>query len=524
MSPSDLGGCGGDSAPLCRAVVEPPVVVEVAGLSKAYGGVTALERMDLRVRRGRVHAVVGENGAGKSTLMKILAGAVSADSGSIRLDGRQVELGSPRAAQAHGMGIVYQELSLFPDRSVLANLFVDREPRRMGLVSRRRMAEQAAPVLASVGLDVDPDTPVGRLTIGERQLVEIARVLLEDPRVVILDEPNSALNDAETRRLFSILRQLVTRDIAILYVSHRLEEVFEIADAVTVMRNGRPVLSRPVTELHMAEVIRAMVGRDQGELFPPRRPPVAGRRPPALEVRGLTVGEDLVDVSFGAAAGEVVGLAGLEGAGVATLLGAIFGTRRPAAGDVTCLDAAGLPSNPTRAARRGISLVPADRRNQGLMLDNSVLQNLSHVSVGAIQRGSWLRRGSMAAAAGHQVQRLRIKTPSLATHVGQLSGGNQQKVVIGKWLEIQPRLVLLDDPTRGVDIGAKREIYQLIREMADGGGTILFRSTELSELRGLADRILVFYRGRLTTECPPGIASHDLLHAVNTGSLPAASP
>jgi ribose transport system ATP-binding protein len=492
-------------------------VVAVTGLTKHYGGIAALVDMDLKVRTGLVHAVVGENGAGKSTLMKILAGAVRPDAGQVSLDGRPVEFASPQEARRQGFGIVYQELSLFPDRSILANLYPDQQPTRYGLVDVRSMREMARPVLGRIGLEADPDTLVGNLKLDERQLVEISRVLIERPRVLILDEPNSALNERETQRLFAVLRDLVADGIAILYVSHRLEEVFAISDRITVMRNGRHVWTRDRAAVTIPQVVEAMVGGRQAELFPPRAKSEAAGRP--LVVEHLSVGDDLRDVSFTAHPGEIIGLAGLEGSGVATLLGVLFGTRRASAGAVQYPDGGGLPASPTAAARRRVSLVPADRRSQGLMLDRSIGMNVGLVSVGTLPaRSPWLRGGELVDGARRQIEQLRIRASGPDAPVSSLSGGNQQKVVIGKWLEVAPTLMLLDDPTRGVDVGAKREIYLLIRALADDGRIVLFRSTELPELVGLADRIVVLYRARLACELRAAdTTDEEVLHAINTG-------
>jgi len=508
-----LGGDGAEPSP-------PGSAVRIRGLSKRFGGVRALVEMGLDVARGDVHAVVGENGAGKSTLMKILAGAVRPDEGRIELDGVETTIDSPRAARAHGIGIVYQELTIFPHRSVLANLFVSREPSRRGLVSKRRMRAEARGALAQIGLEVDLDALAGELPIADRQLVEVARVLLEGPRLLILDEPNSALSERETQRLFAVLRGLSGRGITVLYVSHRLEEVFEIADRITVMRNGREVLTRSRAQLTIPEVIEAMVGRREDELFPPRLPAQAASAE-KLTVGGLTVGRSLREVGFEARSGEIVGLAGVEGSGVSLLLGVLFGARRPDRGDVRYPDGQGLPRSPTAAARRGISFVPADRRKQGVMLESSVARNISHAAVGALRsRSPWLSRLELRRRAERQIRALQIKTPSAWTPVNQLSGGNQQKVVVGKWLEIQPKVVLLDDPTRGVDVGAKREIFGIMRRLAAEGRVVLFRSTELPELIGICDRILVFYRGRLAGEVAgEAVDSRALLHAINTGEV-----
>ncbi len=500
-----------------------PPAVAVSALRKAYGGIQALAGVDLAVEAGTVHAVVGENGAGKSTLMKILAGAVHPDAGELSIGGEPARLASPADARRLGVGIVYQELSLFPERSILANLFPDRQPTRFGLVDRAAMRRDAASALARLGLQADPEAAVGELGIAERQLVELCRLLIERPRVLILDEPNSALNERETRRLFAVLRELSADGITIIYVSHRLEEVFDIADRITVMRNGAIVATVDRAATSMGWVVESMVGTSPAELFPSHtgRPPTADRAP-SLVVRGLTVDKELSDVSFEARPGEIIGLAGLEGSGVATLLGVLYGTRRASAGEITFADGRGAPASPTVAARRGISLVPADRRHQGLMLEASVESNIAHVAVGTLPaRRPWLDRRAMRAAARRQIDGLRIRADGPRTIVGRLSGGNQQKVVVGKWLEVSPTVFLLDDPTRGVDVGAKREIYRLIRELADSGRTVLFRSTELPEVVGLADRILVLYRGRLAVEAKGGeMTDHGLLHAINTGRPP----
>ncbi|MGH2476175.1 MAG: ATP-binding cassette domain-containing protein, partial [Candidatus Limnocylindrales bacterium] len=354
------------------------------------------------------------------------------------------------------------------------------------------------------------------------------RVLIERPRVLILDEPNSALNERETQRLFAVLRELSADGITIIYVSHRLEEVFEIADRITVMRNGAIVATVDQAAVTMSRIVEAMVGTSPAELFPTRasRPAGAAAAAPSLIVRGLTVEGELRDVSFEARPGEIIGLAGLEGSGVATLLGVLFGTRRATTGEIAFADGGGAPASPTAAARRGISLVPADRRIQGLMLESSVEANIAHVAVGTLpSRRPWLDRRAMRAAARRQITALRIQTDGPQAIVGRLSGGNQQKVVVGKWLEVSPTVFLLDDPTRGVDVGAKREIYRLIRDLADSGRTVLFRSTELPEVVGLADRVLVLYRGRLAVEANGGeIDDHGLLHAINTGRPPEAAP
>jgi ABC-type sugar transport system ATPase subunit len=498
-------------------------MISVRNLAKRYGGVVALDNMSLSVERGTIHAVVGENGAGKSTLMKVLAGVVRPDGGVIELDGKAVTIDGPNAARDLGIGMVYQELSLFPERSVLANLFVNREPVRLGLISKREMEEASSDLLNRLGLSVDVHAPVSRLSIGERQLVELARVLLEKPQLLILDEPNSALNSRETERLFAVLRGLRSSGITMLYVSHRLEEVFAICDRITITRNGCDVLTRDRSALTIPEVIEGMIGQQREALFPPALPQRTDIAPTEVVVSKLSGGR-LDDASFTARSGEIVGFAGLEGSGVSDLFDMLFGMRKSRGGVVRFPDGLGMPKSATEAARRKVCLVPSDRRRDGLMLDKSILFNLSNVAVGA-SHGSplYLARAALERAR-HQIDALRIKGAPFAL-ANSLSGGNQQKIVIGKWLEIGPQVFLLDDPTRGVDVGAKREIYTLIRRMSAEGGIVLFSSTELPELIGLCDRILVVYQGRIAGELSGAkMNERTVLHLTNTGEMPPAEP
>ncbi len=496
----------------------PPILL-VRNLAKRYGGVVALDDMNLAVEAGTIHAVVGENGAGKSTLMKVLAGVVKPDSGVVELDGKAISIGGPNAARELGIGMVYQELSLFPERSVLANLFVNREPQQYGFISQREMETRSQGLLRQLGLDVDIRAPVSRLTIGERQLVELARVLLEEPRLLILDEPNSALNSRETQRLFDVLRGLRASGITMLYVSHRLEEVFSICDRITITRNGRDVRTGDTSGLTIPEVIEGMIGQQREALFPPPLPRTSDVQT-QLAVSNLGGGR-LENASFTARSGEIIGFAGLEGSGVSDLLDMLFGMRKSRGGEVRFPDGQGLPKSATEAARRRICLVPSDRRRDGLMLDKSILFNLSSVAVGARHGSPWYLPKAALDRARRQIDALRIKGAPFAL-ANSLSGGNQQKIVIGKWLEIGPQVFLLDDPTRGVDVGAKREIYSLIRRMSAGGGIVLFSSTELPELIGLCDRILVIYQGRLVGEVSGSrMTERTVLHLTNTGEMPA---
>jgi ribose transport system ATP-binding protein len=493
-------------------------ILRISGLSKQYGGVRALDGVSLDVQRGSVHAVIGENGAGKSTLMKIIAGATAPDRGQISIDGSILPTSGPVAASRAGIGIVYQELSTLPTRDVLANLFVNNEPGYFGFVSRRKMAAAARPVFDQLGLDLNFDERAGDLSVANRQLLEIARVLISKPRVILLDEPNSALNARETARLFDIIRELCARQVTVIYVSHRLEEVFEIADTVTVMRNGHLIWTRPRAQLTIPQVIDAMLGHRAEDQYPPPLEPQTIPGAP-LRVVGLRLPASDHAISFDAAPGEILGVAGLDGSGSDSLLPVLFGMQTPASDSSVYPDGLGRPLDPHAAARRRIALVPADRRREGLMLDKSIAVNAAHVAVGA--NSPWWRmvsNASLAERAQRAISALAIKAQSAHSLVHHLSGGNQQKVVVGKWLEIGPDVVLLDDPTRGIDVGAKRELFGVVRKLQSQNKIILIRSTELGELLGMCDRILVLYRRRLAGIArAEGLSEKRLLEAINTG-------
>jgi ABC-type sugar transport system ATPase subunit len=494
----------------------PVPICQIVGVHKSYGGVRALAGVDLEIHPGRILAVVGENGAGKSTLMKILAGAERPDEGFVIVRGKPVTFASTADAASEGITIVFQELSLFPDLDVLANLFIGREPTRFGLISRRSMKAQVRSVLAELGADFDLGTRVGALRLADRQIVEIARATIAGADVIVLDEPNSALNAVESERLFKLVRRLRDNGVAILYVSHRLEEVLAIADDITVMRDGAIVRSVPAASTSISEIVTAMIGHAAPERVPHQA--AAPARAAALQVSGLAVEGKLYGVSLDARAGEVVGLAGLDGAGVRALFDVLFGILPPASGTVSMPGGGPLPRDTADAVRRRVAHVPSDRRAEGLLLDQPVSMNMGLVVAGVLERGWWVRRRTLMATIGRLVASLQIRTSSLSVPVSQLSGGNQQKVVIGKWLAADPSLVLLDDPTRGVDVGSKEEIYGLIRRLADEGRIVLFTSSELSEYERVCDRVEIFYRGRITGSLRGAeLTEHRLLNGINTG-------
>jgi ABC-type sugar transport system ATPase subunit len=494
-------------------------VLRAAGIVKRYGGVTALDTVDITLRPAEVHALIGENGAGKSTLVKILSGVVRADHGEIELDGRPTSFAGAGDAAAAGVAIVSQELSLFPDLTVLENLYPRDAPLRAGLLSHRRMAALAAPALRELGLTVPLGARVGDLALADQQLLEIGRALLRDPRVLILDEPTSALPKESARRLDAVLRKLVGRGMAVLYISHFLEEVLRVAQCVTVLRDGRvTVAGAPTDSTDLDTLVNAMLGAAAPERAVARRPRVeVPDRPPSVSFERVSVPDRLHEVSFAVAPGEIVGFAGLQGAGHLAVFDVLCGRARPSAG-TACVNGRPAPRSFRAAVRAGVALVSADRKRYGLMLDAPLWRNTSAVSWLGIGRGGWwLRRKRLAGAAAEHAARLRIRgNPYDLTNT--LSGGNQQKVVFAKWLDARPTVAVLDDPTRGVDIGARVEMHAIITTLADDGYAVLIASTDLVELTELCDRVIIFQRGSLVSEVARDDLSEQTLSvAMNAG-------
>jgi ABC-type sugar transport system ATPase subunit len=492
-------------------------VYQAHGIRKRFGGVTALTGVDFALEPGSVHALLGENGAGKSTLVKILAGACAPDAGKLTLNGDPVVFASTREAAGLGVAVVSQELNVFGDLDVLANLFLTREPRRGVFVDRAEMTRRATPVLDELEFDRPLRTLLRDLPLAERQLVEIARALLDEPSVLILDEPTSALPIDRAEHLLGIVDRLRRRGVAVLYVSHLLAEVMLIADRVTVLRDGQVVLTESRKALTARDVVTAMVGSVT------ERPPPARRKPDdrALVIEDLTVPGVLDGVTLAARRGEIVGCAGKIGSGHSGVLEVVAGLRTVARGKVRLPSGKRGPRNLRAAVRAGVALVPGDRARIGLMLDKPLWDNMSQVSSGALGRyGPVPGRRRLVAAAQELVGRLRIRTDSVNAPAGRLSGGNQQKVVFAKWLAAEPDVVLLDDPTRGVDVGAKADMHEIIRELAAAGRVVLISSTDPDELVELCDRVAVFYRGRLCTELAGAeLTQPALLHVMATGEV-----
>jgi ABC-type sugar transport system ATPase subunit len=499
----------------------PPYALEMTGITKRFPGVQALAGVDLRVSSGHIHAVVGENGAGKSTLMKILAGAYGADAGSIVMEGRPVAFSSPHESQALGVGMVFQELNLVADLSVAENIYLGRQPiRRFGIVDRRGLREQATALLASLGAPIDATSLVRDLSVGQQQMVEIAKVYSQDPRILVLDEPTSALTEHETDILFATLRRLRSEGIAIIFISHRLKEVLAIADEVTVLRDGKLVGSRPIGELTAAEIVKMMVGRDVSDLFPKA---VVDIGDVVLEVRGYSRSGVFSDVSFTVRAGEVLGLAGLVGAGRTEVARSIFGLDPHDAGEVRIDGQRVRVRGPRDAVKAHMGYVPEDRKKDGLVLGLSVRSNTVLSVLSDLARVGWITRRMETPTVDAMIERFRLRPPDPERTVATLSGGNQQKVVMGRWTVATPRVLFLDEPTRGVDVGAKAEIHQLMGELARQGVAIVMISSELPEILSASDRILVLHEGRITAELPRAEATEERIMMAATGQALAAA-
>ncbi len=465
-------------------------------IGKTYPGVTALDGVSFALEPGEVVGLIGENGAGKSTLMKVLGGVVAPSRGQIVVDGRAHSALSVRQSQAAGIAFVHQELNLFENLDVAANIFVGRELRKGMMLDRAAMRAEAARHLAPLGVGYGPDTLVELLSIAERQMLEIAKALSMRARVIIMDEPTSSLSLAETDRLLAVIRKLRAQGVAIIYISHRLSEVRDIADRVVCLRDGRLAGHLARADITQDAMVRLMIGRDLAQLY---TPPKAAPGDPVLHLTGLTTPafpDRSVDLTL--KRGEILGLAGLIGAGRTSLAQALFGIAPALAGDVRLDGTEVAIRAPSDAIGLGLYLVPEDRKRSALVLDMTIRENVSLADVARFARRGWVRRGAEGAVAERELRRLKIKAPGIETPVVTLSGGNQQKVVLAKWLSMRPRLIVFDEPTRGIDVGAKAEIYALMRGLADEGVGILMISSDLEEVLGVSDRIAVMHEGRVT--------------------------
>ncbi len=470
------------------------------GITKSFSGNTVLADVNLTARAGEALALVGENGAGKSTLMKILSGVHQPDAGEILIEGERVHLTRPADALAAGVAMIYQELSLAPHLTVAENIFLGREPLKVapiGFINGRELNTRARALLDEFGFRINPRARVGRLSAADRQLVEITRAIVEAKRVIVMDEPTSSLTNQEVEELFRLIRDLKSRGLAVIYISHRLEELPEIADHLTILRDGRAVYTGRWGEITTDEMIRHMAGRELKEIFPPRNAKVGDVK---LRVTNLTRAPKFENVSFEARAGEVVGIAGLAGAGRTELVEAIFGAHPAESGEIEFGGEKGSATQPNRSVARGLSLLTEDRKRTGLCLNLPLATNITLANVCSLVKGGRLQRKAEFNAANNYIQKLSIRPPSPSKPVGRLSGGNQQKSLLARWLFANSQVFLLDEPTRGVDVAARSEIYREINELAEAGAAIVMVSSDLPELLGMADRILVMRRGRIVAE------------------------
>jgi inositol transport system ATP-binding protein len=498
-------------------------VLKMEGISKSFSGVTALDDVRLEVARGEVHALMGENGAGKSTLMKILSGLVQKDRGGIFLNGRPVEIKNPKAALEQGIAMIHQELNPVCAMSVSENIFLGKEPGYplTNIVNRRKQREMTRALFGGMDISLDPDRKMSDLSVAEMQLVEIVKAVSYDSRIIIMDEPTSAITGREVAKLFEIIRGLKSRGIAIIYISHKMDEIFRISDTITVLRDGRYIETRPAKELDHDTLVKLMVGRKISELFPKIN---SAKGEVAFEAEGLTKRGLFEDISFKVRQGEVFGIAGLMGAGRTDVMETAFGLRRADAGRVKIHGREVRIHSPADAIRHRVALITEDRQMKGLNLKASVRDNITLANLKNYSRfGQLLQFTTENRVADAEIEKLRIKTRHRSQIVKTLSGGNQQKVVLAKWLLNNPEIIILDEPTRGIDIGAKAEIYKIIAQLAEQGRAIIMISSELEEILGLCDRVIVLYHGRITAEFERSAFNQEDIIKAAMGAGPARS-
>ena len=508
-------------SPVPAVAAAAGTVLELRHAAKSFGPVKALIDGSIELRAGEVHALLGENGAGKSTVVKILAGVHQPDGGQLLVGGEEVTLHGPAAARAAGIAVIYQEPMLFPDLTVAENIFMGRQPVRAGRrIDRGAMNRDANAIFAQLGVALDPARPARGLSVADQQIVEIAKALSLNARVMIMDEPTAALSNVEVERLFRVIASLRARGAAVMFISHRLEEVFAICQQVTIMRDGKFVMTAPTAEIDVDTIIRSMIGRDLGEMYH-KTGTVPGEL--VLAVDQITRENVFYDVSFNVRRGEVVALAGLVGAGRTEVARAIFGIDRRSSGSVRLLGKELPNGDPTAAMAAGIAFVPEDRRQQGLVMDLAIDHNVALASLNRLSRGGLIFRAAERRLAVTWAERLQLKYGRMRDMVSTLSGGNQQKVVLGKWLSRSPSLLIIDEPTRGIDVGTKAEVHRIIDQLAAEGMAVLMISSELPEVLGVADRILVIHEGRLTGDFTRADATEDKIMRAASGLVAEAA-
>ncbi|MGY5809464.1 sugar ABC transporter ATP-binding protein [Rhizobium sp. LEGMi198b] len=479
------------------AVPNAAYLLSAEGIRKEFPGVLALDDVSFRLKRGTVHALMGENGAGKSTLMKILAGIYIPDQGEVRLKGVEIRLKSPLDALENGIAMIHQELNLMPFMTVAENIWIRREPKnRLGFVDHAEMNRKTDELFRRLNITIDPEIQVRELSVANRQMVEIAKAVSYNSDVLIMDEPTSALTEREVAHLFEIIRDLRAQGIGIVYITHKMNELFEIADEFSVFRDGKYIGTHTSTDVTRDDIIRMMVGREITQMFPKEEVPIGDT---VLSVKGLTLNGVFSDVSFDVKAGEILGVAGLVGSGRSNVAEALFGVTPASSGTVELFGKKVDISSPAAAIRHGMAFLTEDRKDTGCLLILSVLENMQvAVLHDKFVRAGFVQEGAMEATCEEMARKLRIKTPNLDERIENLSGGNQQKALIGRWLLTNPRILILDEPTRGIDVGAKAEIHRLVTEMARNGVAVIMISSEMPEVLGMSDRIMVMHEGRVT--------------------------
>lgn len=476
--------------------------IEMTGINKSFGTNQVLNNAGFFLNDGEVHALMGENGAGKSTLMKILTGVYTKDSGVVKVDGKEVSYSSPQEAEAAGIVFIYQELNVMFDLTVEENLFMGKEiTKGMGICNRKAMRARAEEVLSRMGVKIPVDTVMSDLSVGQQQMIEICKALLVDAKVIIMDEPTAALTQSETAALFEVINNLRKRGVSIVYISHRMEEIFDLCDRITVLRDGQYIDTRNISDIDMDDIVRMMIGREIGERYPSRNHSIGET---VFEVRNLTKKDAFEDVSFSVGAGEVLGVSGLMGAGRTEIMQALFGYVRSDSGEILIDGKPVKIKNPADAMKAGIGFITEDRKVEGLMLDKTIRENIGLTNLGVISGGGVISKPKEKSLIKRGIEEFKIRCFGSEHECGNLSGGNQQKVVLAKWIYTEPKILILDEPTRGVDIGAKKEIYNVINDMASKGVAIIMVSSELPEVLGMSDRVMVVregdVRGILTIE------------------------
>ncbi|MEE3678344.1 sugar ABC transporter ATP-binding protein [Bacillus safensis] len=489
--------------------------IEMHNIHKAFGKNTVLSGVSFDLVTGEVHALMGENGAGKSTLMNLLTGLYSLDQGTIQIDGKETAFKNPKEAEQHGIAFIHQELNIWPDMTVLENLFIGKEIyTKLGLLDTKKMKVLAQKQLDRLSVNLSLDQEAGSCSVGQKQMIEIAKALMTDAKVIIMDEPTAALTEREIEKLFQVIESLKKEGVSIVYISHRMEEIFAICDRITIMRDGKTVDTKAIPETNFHEVVKKMVGRELTDRYPERTPSTGDI---VLEVKQATKKGQFQDISFSVKAGEIVGVAGLMGAGRTEMMRSIFGLDPLDQGEIWVHGKKAVIKKPSDAVKLGIGFITEDRKDEGLMLDASIRENIGLPNLKSFSPKGLIDKKNEQDFVDLLIKRLTIKTASSDISARSLSGGNQQKVVIAKWIGIQPKVLILDEPTRGVDVGAKREIYQLMNELTDRGVAILMVSSELPEILGMSDRVLVIHEGTISGELDKTEATQERIMTLATG-------